>query len=92
MLRRALPAWATLPYNRVMTFAARLPINEVLTPAQLASVRSRPTWRGAWMIFHAWATIAAAIALVAWAPNPLTFVFAVMIIGSRQLGLGILMH
>jgi fatty acid desaturase len=75
-----------------MTFAARLPVDQVLTPQQLASVRQRPTWRGAWMIAHAWATIVAAIALVAWAPNPLTFVFAVMIIGSRQLGLGILMH
>ncbi|MDE2361313.1 MAG: fatty acid desaturase family protein [Hyphomicrobiales bacterium] len=75
-----------------MTFAARLPVDQVLTPDQLATVRARPTWRGLWMIAHAWATIVAAIALVAWLPNPLAFVIAVMVIGSRQLGLGILMH
>ncbi|MFO1116122.1 MAG: fatty acid desaturase family protein [Beijerinckiaceae bacterium] len=75
-----------------MTFAARLPVDQVLTKEQLASVRDRPTWRGVWMIAHAWVVIAAAIALVAIFPNPLTFVLAVMIIGSRQLGLGILMH
>jgi len=33
-----------------------------------------------------------AIALFAIWPNPLTFVFAVILIGSRQLGLAILMH
>ena len=32
------------------------------------------------------------IALVAWWPNPLTYLLAVGIIGSRQLGLAILMH
>ena len=75
-----------------MTFAARLPVEQVLTADQLAGVRARPTWRGVWMIAHAWGVVAAAIALVALVPNPLTFVLAVMIIGSRQLGLGILMH
>ncbi|WP_197328589.1 fatty acid desaturase family protein, partial [Ralstonia solanacearum] len=41
---------------------------------------------------HAWALILGAIALVAWWPNPLTYLLAVAIIGSRQLGLAILMH
>ena len=41
---------------------------------------------------HAWALILGSIALVAWWPNPLTFLLAVGIIGSRQLGLAILMH
>ena len=75
-----------------MAFAARLPAAEFLTAEQLADLRERSTWRGLWMIAHAWALIFGAIALVAWFPNPLTFVLAVMIIGSRQLGLAILMH
>ena len=75
-----------------MAFEARLPVSDLLTPAELAEMRTRSTWRGVWMICHAWATIFAAMALVAIWPNPLTFLAAVMVIGSRQLGLGILMH
>jgi fatty acid desaturase len=36
--------------------------------------------------------ILGSIALVAWWPNPVTYVLAVALIGSRQLGLAILMH
>lgn len=70
----------------------RLPARSFLTDAQLADVRTRQTWRGVWMIAHAWLVIIAAVALVAVWPNPLTFLFAVGLIGSRQLGLAILMH
>ncbi len=38
------------------------------------------------------ATIIASIALVTLWPNPLTWLVAVMIVGTRQLGLAILMH
>ena len=47
---------------------------------------------GGWLILHCWGVIAAAVALFALLPNPLTFVIAVVLIGSRQLGLAILMH
>ncbi len=53
---------------------------------------SRSSWRGVWLVVHAWGTIAAAIALVTIWPNPLTWLLAVMIVGTRQLGLAILMH
>ncbi len=39
-----------------------------------------------------WALVFAAMALVAWAPNPVTIVFALFVIGARQLGFAILMH
>jgi fatty acid desaturase len=45
-----------------------------------------------WLVAHAWGTIAASIALVTLWPNPLTWLIAVMIVGTRQLGLAILMH
>ena len=72
--------------------APRIAARELMSAAQLAEVRQRSTWRGLAMVAHAWATIIAAIALVAVWPNPLTFILAVMVIGSRQLGLAILMH
>jgi fatty acid desaturase len=65
---------------------------DVLTEEQLIEVRERSTWKAVALIAHAWALILAAVALVAWWPNPFTYLLAVAIIGSRQLGLAILMH
>ncbi len=39
-----------------------------------------------------WGLVAAAMALVAWQPGFVTIVFALFVIGARQLGLAILMH
>jgi len=39
-----------------------------------------------------WGLIYASFALVAYLPNPFTVVFAIFILGARQLGLAILMH
>ena len=70
----------------------RIPARELLTEAELAAVRERVEWKGIALIGHAWLVIAGSIALVAAYPNPLTYLLAVMLIGSRQLGLAILMH
>ena len=72
--------------------AKRVAARDLITPEQLAEVRKRSPWRGIAMIAHAWATIIAALTLVTLWPNPLTFIAAILIIGSRQLGLAILMH
>ncbi|HLZ02196.1 MAG TPA: fatty acid desaturase family protein [Bradyrhizobium sp.] len=72
--------------------ALRIRARDFLTEDQLADVRRRSTAKGVALIAHAWVLIVAAIALVAWWPNPLTYLLAVGIIGSRQLGLAILMH
>ena len=74
------------------TAPRRIPASELLTAAELADVRERVEWKGMALIAHAWIVILAAMALVAWWPNPVTYVLAVMLIGSRQLGLAILMH
>ena len=66
--------------------------NERLTPAEMAVVRARSDVTGTLCILHAWVMIAASMALFALWPNPLTFIAAVILIGSRQLGLAILMH
>ncbi len=72
--------------------ALRMRARDFLSEDQLIAVRRRSTWKGAALIAHAWALILGSIALVAWWPNPLTYLLAVGIIGSRQLGLAILMH
>lgn len=66
--------------------------SELFTPAQLAIVRQRSDWRGAFQVAHAWTVIFGAMALFVAFPNPLTYILAVAIIGARQLGLAILMH
>jgi fatty acid desaturase len=65
---------------------------EAFTADEIAAVRARSDVMGLLCVAHAWVVIAAAMALYALWPNPLTFVVAVLVIGSRQLGLSILMH
>ncbi len=65
---------------------------ESFTPEELAVVRARSDLNGLLCAVHAWLAIATCMALYAVWPNPLTFVVAVLLIGSRQLGLAILMH
>jgi fatty acid desaturase len=70
----------------------RIAARELVTSDQLAELRERVEWKGIALIAHAWCVIFGAMALVAVFPNPLTYILAVMLIGSRQLGLAILMH
>ncbi len=70
----------------------RLLARDIMSADELAEVRVRHTWKGIALIVHAWALIIGSVALVAWWPNPITYLLAVGIIGSRQLGLAILMH
>jgi fatty acid desaturase len=64
----------------------------LLDDAELAAVRRRSEAIGVALVASAWLLIFAAMALFTAWPNPLTFLAAVAIIGSRQLGLAILMH
>lgn len=70
----------------------RIAARELVTQDQLVALRDPVEWKGIALIAHAWAVILGAMALVAVFPNPLTCILAVMLIGSRQLGLAILMH
>jgi fatty acid desaturase len=75
-----------------MPAVARIDPKDVFTPAEWASVSARSPWRGLACVAGAWGLIIAAGAMFVLWPNPLTYVFAVMLIGARQLGLAILMH
>lgn len=63
-----------------------------LTPEEIRPLAARSDIWGWLMILHCWGVIAGALAVFAIWPNVLTFLLAVILIGSRQLGLAILMH
>ncbi len=70
----------------------RRKIRALFTPQEIAELTARSDWRGAWAILSTWAVIAAAMALLAVWPNPLSFVVALFVIAGRQLALAILQH
>jgi len=69
-----------------------LKASELLTPEQVQHLRGKSDFVGAALVLHAWALIFGSMALFVCWPNPFTFLLAVMVIGTRQLGLAILMH
>ena len=71
---------------------ARFDPTHDFSPSEMAVVRARSDLTGLMCVAHAWLIIAACMTVYALWPNPLTFLAAVMLIGSRQLGLAILMH
>ncbi|ABE39070.1 fatty acid desaturase family protein [Rhodopseudomonas palustris] len=75
-----------------MPAVARIDPKTIFSAEEWARLTRRSSARGVWLVAHAWGTIAAAMALVTIWPNPLTWLIAVMIVGTRQLGLAILMH
>ena len=73
-----------------MSAAARVNPKDCFTTEEWAKLSPRSSWKGLALVAHCWAMIFAAGAMaVAW---PITIPLAIMIIGARQLGLGILMH
>ena len=67
-------------------------LTDALTREEFAELRRKSDLVGAWTVLFNWALIAGAFALaIAW-PNPLTILAAVLILGGRQLGLGIITH
>jgi fatty acid desaturase len=72
--------------------AAAAMLREVLSPEERKALLRLDPWASAWMVASNWLLVLAAMALVAWAPNPLTVVVALFVIGARQLGMAIVMH
>ncbi|MEO8604574.1 MAG: fatty acid desaturase family protein [bacterium] len=72
--------------------AAAAMVREVLTLEERKALLRINPLRSWGMVLSNWLLSFAAMALVAWAPNPLTIVLALCIIGARQLGMAIVMH
>lgn len=73
-----------------MPAAPRIRPFELFTPDDWAPFQTRSPWIGPLLVLHCWAVIAAAMAVaVIW---PLLIPVSIAVIGTRQLGLAILMH
>jgi len=72
--------------------AIRVPARSIIDAETLAQLRKRSDIMGIALVAHAWTVILGAMALFYFFPNPVTFILSVMLIGTRQLGLSILLH
>ncbi len=73
-----------------MSVAARVNPRDFFTPEEWAPLSARSSWKGLALVAHCWIVIGLAMAMaIVW---PITLPLAVVIIGARQLGLGILQH
>lgn len=72
--------------------AAAAMLRAVLTPEERKQLLEISALRSWWMVASNWVLVFAVMGLVAWAPNPLTIVFALFVIAARQLGMAIVMH
>ncbi len=73
-----------------MPAAPRVRAADVFSPEEWAPFQSRAGWVGPLLVAHCWGVIALATAVgVVW---PILIPICVMVIGTRQLGLAILMH
>jgi fatty acid desaturase len=68
------------------------PWQEAISRDELDELLVMSDWRSWLSVAVNWALVAAAMALVAVWPNPLTVVAALFVIGARQLGFAVLMH
>lgn len=77
-------------YSDAMPAAPRAKPADLFTPEEWAPFQSRRGWIGPLLAAHCWGVIAlAVVAGIVW---PILIPLCVMIIGTRQLGLAILMH
>jgi fatty acid desaturase len=65
---------------------------EALTRAEIQELRQMNDWRSWTSLVTNWGLVAAALVMVAYRPNPLTILLALAVIGTRQMGLAVLMH
>lgn len=73
-----------------MPAAPRIRPSDLFTPDDWAPFQTRSPWMGPLLVLHCWAVIALAVAAgVIW---PLLIPLSVAVVGTRQLGLAILMH
>ena len=74
----------------MMAAAPRARPEDFFKPDDWRRLTARSSWRGLWLVAHCWGVIGLAMAAaVLW---PLSIPLGVLVVGTRQLGLFILMH
>lgn len=76
----------------VRTKRGRTKASDLLTKEEIARFMKRNDLKAAWVVAFNWMMIAAIFALPAVWPNPLTILVAIILLGGRFLGLGVMMH
>jgi fatty acid desaturase len=73
-----------------MAVAPRARPEDFFSAEEWGALSARSRWRGLWLVAHCWAVIGAAMLVgTLW---PVTIPLAIVVIGTRQLGLFVLMH
>src|SRR3546814_882067 len=68
--------------------AVRLfPPDRFFDRAEWSAITRASSWRGIWLVAHAWIVSFALIGVAAWSQNPALWLIAVIFVGGRQLGL-----
>jgi fatty acid desaturase len=65
---------------------------EVISKEQYEEIKEKQDWRNVWSISSNWLQMSAAMAFFFIYPNVITFLVALVIIGSRQFALAVLAH
>ncbi len=65
---------------------------QAFSKEELRELLALEDWRSVATLLVNWGTVAACFALVGWSANPFTILFALFVIGGRQLGCAIVMH
>ena len=65
---------------------------DALTREDIQELRQLHDWRSWTSLLSDWGLVFFCFAMVAYLPNPLTILLALVVIGTRQLGLSVLMH
>ncbi len=65
---------------------------DALTREEIQDLRQMNDWHSWASLLTNWGLVFASFAMVAYLPNPLTILLALAVIGTRQLGLSVLMH
>jgi len=86
------PTRSTRPNGGSLTETSGVRWLDVLTLAERKELLATNNWRGWFSIALNWGLIAASMAGVALFPNVATVLLALFVIGTRQLGMAVLMH
>ncbi len=65
---------------------------QVFDATEWSQLTYRSAWRGVWCVAHCWGVMALMVFACWYFQHPLAYLLAIPIIGTRQLGLAILMH
>jgi fatty acid desaturase len=67
-------------------------LKDILSKEEFSEITRKDNWRGACIILFDWLVIAGLFFLAAAFPNPLVIILVIILLGSRQLGLGVIVH